>query len=138
MVVAGRMNRVAFYCRMNHRDKDYTKFLPEVEKILDEKFGKNNWEMKLFFEVASGADAERKEFNRLKAEINAGNFEAVVTMKASTLARDWKQFFEFMEVCEAGEVSVFCIYQPEDAEEIYRRIKKFKMMYFEGCGMDED
>lgn len=92
MVVAGRMNRVAFYCRMNHRDKDYTKFLPEVEKMLDEKFGKNNWEMKLFFEVASGADAERKEFNRLKAEINAGNFEAVVTMKASTLKRNtWQE-----------------------------------------------
>lgn len=94
--------------------------------------------MKLFFEVASGADAERKEFNRLNAEIKAGNFEAVVTMKASTLARDWKQFLEFMEVCEASKMRVFCIYQPEDAEEIYQRIKKFKQMYFEGCGMDED
>lgn len=135
MVATGRMNRVAFYCRMNHRDKDYTRFLPEIEEMLDEKFGKNKWEMKLFFEVASGADAKRKEFSRLKAEIQAGNFESVVTMKASTLARDWEQFLEFMETCEASEVSVFCIHQPENAEEIYQRIQRFKQLYFEGCGV---
>lgn len=135
MATEERINRVAFYCRMNHRDKDYTKFLPEVKEMLDEKFGKNKWEMKLFFEVASGADAKRKEFNRLKAEIQSGNFESVVTMKASTLARDWEQFLEFMETCEASEVRVFCIYQPENAEEIYQRIKRFKQLYFEGCGV---
>ena len=51
---------------------------------------------------------------------------------------DMEQSVEFMEVCEASKMRVFCIYQPEDAEEIYQRIKKFKQMYFEGCGMDED
>ena len=32
MVIAGRVNRVAFYCRMNHRDHDYTQFLDDVKK----------------------------------------------------------------------------------------------------------
>lgn len=135
MAAEERIYQVAFYCRMNHRDKEYIRFLPEVEEMLDIKFGKNKWEMKLFFEVASGTDAKRKEFSRLKAEIQAGNFESVVTMKASTLARDWKQFLEFMEICETSEVRVFCIHQPENAEEIYQRIKRFKQLYFEGCGM---
>ena len=35
MVIAGRVNRVAFYCRMNHRDHDYTQFLDDVKKRLE-------------------------------------------------------------------------------------------------------
>ena len=39
MVIAGRVNRVAFYCRMNHRDHDYTQFLDDVKKTV----GKSLW-----------------------------------------------------------------------------------------------
>ena len=30
MVIAGTINRVAFYCRVNHRDRDYEKYLDDV------------------------------------------------------------------------------------------------------------
>ena len=39
MVIAGRVNRVAFYCRMNHRDHDYTQFLDDVKKRLERAYG---------------------------------------------------------------------------------------------------
>ena len=29
MVIAGTINRVAFYCRVNHRDRDYEKYLEQ-------------------------------------------------------------------------------------------------------------
>ena len=43
MVIAGRVNRVAFYCRMNHRDHDYTQFLDDVKKRLERAYGKQEW-----------------------------------------------------------------------------------------------
>ena len=70
MVIAGRVNRVAFYCRMNHRDHDYTQFLDDVKKRLERAYGKQEWELKIYFEEASGADPDRKEFNRLKQDIS--------------------------------------------------------------------
>lgn len=33
MVIAGTINRVAFYCRVNHRDRDYEKYLDDVMKL---------------------------------------------------------------------------------------------------------
>lgn len=30
MVIAGTINRVAFYCRVNHRDRGYEKYLDDV------------------------------------------------------------------------------------------------------------
>lgn len=132
MVVAGRVNKVAFYCRMNHSNRDYTQFLPEVELALDERFGKGNWEMKLFYEIASGVDPDRNEFNHLKMELKAGNYDAVITITASRLSRDWKQFMDFMGLCQEKQVEVITVRQPEDAQQIYDRITLFERNYFEG------
>ena len=97
MVIAGTINRVAFYCRVNHRDRDYEKYLDDVMRRLEEEYGKQKWDLQIFFEEASGADPNRKEFNRLKAEIAAKKIDVVVTMRAATIARNWGQFMEFME-----------------------------------------
>lgn len=133
MVVTGRINKVAFYCRMNHKDRDYTQFHEEIQRVLDEKYGEKNWEIQLFFEVASGADSNRREFARLKAKIKAKEIDVVVTVKAAMLARVWNQFIEFIKLCEENEVAVICIREPEDAYPIYKRIQLFIQEYFEGC-----
>ena len=80
MVIAGTINRAAFYCRVNHRDRDYTQYLDAVMRRLEEEYGKQEWDLQIFFEEASGADPNRKEFNRLKAEITAKKIDVVVTM----------------------------------------------------------
>ena len=36
MVIAGTINRVAFYCRVNHRDRGYEKYLDDVMRQLEE------------------------------------------------------------------------------------------------------
>ena len=109
MVIAGTINRVAFYCRVNHRDRDYEKYLDDVMRRLEEEYGKQKWDLQIFFEEASGADPNRKEFNRLKAEIAAKKIDVVVTMRAATIARNWGQFMEFMLICsktEAGRLLI--------------------------------
>ena len=78
MVISGRVNRVAFYCRVNHRDRDYEKYLDDVMKRLEEKYGKQEWDLQIFFEEASGADPDRKEFNRLKMEIAAKKMKKAI------------------------------------------------------------
>ena len=83
MVIAGTINRVAFYCRVNHRDRDYEKYLDDVLRRLEEEYGKQKWDLQIFFEEASGADPNRKEFNRLKAKIAAKKIDVVVTMRAA-------------------------------------------------------
>ena len=132
MVVAGRINKVAFYCRMNHRNRDYTQFLPEVSQTLDKRFGEGNWEMQMFYEIASGVDPARKEFNRLKMELRAGKFDTVITITVSRLSRDWMQFMDFMKLCREKQIEVIPVRQPEDAQLIYDRIMKFEEDYFEG------
>lgn len=132
MVIAGTVNRAAFYCRVNHRDRDYEKYLDDVMRRLEEEYGKQEWDMQIFFEEASGADSDRREFNRLKVEIIAEKIDAVVTMKASTIARDWEQFMEFMLICSRKNVKVMCIDKGEDAQFIFQRIQKFKERFFEG------
>ena len=47
---------------------DYEKYLDDVMRGLEEEYGKQKWDLQIFFEEASGADPNRKEFNRLKAE----------------------------------------------------------------------
>lgn len=132
MIIAGTVNRAAFYCRVNHRDRDYGKYLDDVMRRLEEEYGKQKWDLQIFFEEASGADPDRKEFNRLKAEITAGKIDAVVTMKAATIARDWGQFMEFMQICGRKNVKVVCIDRTEDAQSIFQRIQEFKERFFEG------
>lgn len=132
MVVAERINKVAFYCRMNHRNRDYTQFLPEVSQTLDKRFGKGNWEMQMFYEIASGVDPVRKEFNHLKMELRAGKFDTVITITASRLSMDWMQFMDFMKLCREKQVEVITVRQPEDAQLIYNRIMQFEQNYFEG------
>lgn len=135
MVIAGKINRVAFYCRVNHRDRDYEKYLDDVMKRLEEKYGKQKWDLQIFFEEASGADPDRKEFNRLKMEIAAKKIDVVVTMKAATIAHDWGQFIEFMAICSKNNVEVLCIDEIEDAQAIFQRIQEFKKMFFERSGV---
>lgn len=132
MVVSGRITRVAFYCRMNHRDRDCSQFYEEIQDALNQKYGEGNWEMKTFYEIASGANPNRGEFSRLKMEIVTGYWDAVVTMKADTIARDWKQFLEFMRTCDSKGVEVICTRGPGIAYPIYERIEKFIGDYFEG------
>ena len=138
MVIAGRVNRVAFYCRMNHRDHDYTQFLDDVKKRLERAYGKQDWELKIYFEEASGDDQDRKEFNRLKQDISQDQIDVVVSVRAAMIARDWGQFMEFMESCEKAQVEVLCLDEVEDAGRIFQRIQKFIAAYFEGseetCG----
>ena len=75
---------------------------------------------------------DRKEFNRLKAEISAKKIDVVVTMRTSTIARNWVQFMEFMLICSKKNVEVVCIDKVEDASAIFRRIQEFKERFFEG------
>lgn len=131
MVVVGNIVKVAFYCRMNHRDKDYTQFLDSVCKMLDMQFGKDQWKMELYFEVASGSNPDRKQFKHLKADIDDRKINAVITVRAAMIARDWEQFIGFMELCGKKDVRVFCTEGPDMAEEIYERICSFSEAYLE-------
>lgn len=56
----------------------------------------------------------------------------VVTMRASTIARNWGQFMELMLICSKKNVEVVCIDKVEDAMAIFRRIQEFKKRFFEG------
>gem|GEM_PF-633178 len=111
---------------------DYEKYLDDVMRRLEEEYGKQKWDLQIFFEEASGADPNRKEFNRLKAEIAAKKIDVVVTMRAATIARNWGQFMEFMLICSKKNVEVVCIDKVEDAQAIFRRIQEFKKRFFEG------
>ena len=108
--------------------------LENAKKCADENkgYGKQKWDLQIFFEEASGTDPNRKEFNRLKAEIAAKKIDVVVTMRAATIARNWEQFMEFMLICSKRNVEVVCIDKVEDAHAIFRRIQEFKKRFFEG------
>jgi len=130
MTISGKTKRVAFYCRMNHRDRDYTQFMDAVLSTLEKRYGKQEWDIKIFFEVASGNDPDRKKFALLKSEIKSGNIDVVVSVASSMIARDWKQFMEFMEICEKAHVDVICTKDVEDAQPMYQRIRQFTEEYF--------
>lgn len=86
----------------------------------------------MFYEIASGVDPARKELNRLKMEMRAGKFDAVITITTSRLSRDWMQFMDFMKLCREKQIEVITVRQLEDAQLIYDRIMKFEEDYFEG------
>lgn len=130
-MIAGRISRVAFYARMNYTRRDYKQYLPVAEELLNQRFGNMKWEMKVFYEIASGMSLDREQFIRLKAEIEDGNLDTVVTIKATTIARDWQQFIGFMELCEKHSVPVICVDDSEDAQRQYEVIRQFKQEY---CG----
>lgn len=133
MVISGQVNKVAFYCRMNHRDRDYEKYLDAVMKKLKVVYGEQEWKLKIYFEVASGADPDRKKWNLLKEELMAGRINVVVSVRASMIARDWGQFLEFMKICEDAQAEVLCLDAVENAAGIYQRIREFENAYFKGC-----
>ncbi len=132
MVIAGRCARVAFYCRMTHSDHDYTRFLGRITEMLDEKYGSGKWKMELYFEIASGADPDRKEFAQLKDDIRAGKVDTVISVRAAMIARDWGQFLEFMDLCKEKGVEVLTSEGPDEAAPIYGRIRGFVNAYFNG------
>lgn len=131
MTITGTTNKAAFYCRVNHRDRDYEKYLGDVMKKLEE-YKKQEWDLQIFFEEASGADPDRKELNFLKETIVAEKIAVVITMRATTIARDWGQFIEFMILCQEKNVKVLCLDRIEDAEVIFKRIRQFQEIYFKG------
>ena len=59
MVNAGTINRVAFYCRVNHRDRDYEKYLDDVMRRLEEEYGKQKWDLQIFFELQEPTRTEK-------------------------------------------------------------------------------
>lgn len=132
MIKKNELNNVAFYCRVNHRDRDYEQYMEDVMRRLEEEFGNHKWNLQIFFEEASGADPDRKEFNHLKAEIVAKKIDVVVTIRASTIARNWEQFMGVMLTCSKQNVEVVCIDKVENARAIFLRIQEFKERFFEG------
>ena len=52
--------------------------------------------------------------------------------KRQRLSRDWKQFMDFMGLCQEKQVEVITVRPPEDAQQIYDRITLFDRNYFEG------
>lgn len=130
------MMQVAYYYRTTHRDHGYGKYMEPGKAVLDKKYGETEKKEQVFWDEASGADGNRKEFRRLLGEIEAGHIHVVVTKDASMIARDWKQFMEFMGACKDHGVEVLCFHEREDAAKMFERIQKFISEYFEG-GMDE-
>ena len=65
MIKENRLSNLAFYCRVNHRDRDYEQYLKDVMKRLEEEFGKREWNLQIFFEEESEEDQDQKEFSRM-------------------------------------------------------------------------
>lgn len=130
------MMQVAYYYRTTHRDHGYGKYVEPGKAVLDKKYDETEKKERVFWDEASGADGNRKEFRRLLGEIEAGHIHVVVTKDAAMIARDWKQFMEFMGACKEHGVEVLCFHEREDAAKMFERIQKFISEYFEG-GMDE-
>lgn len=137
MKIIENIKQVAFYCRMNHKDHNYSQFFEEVRAVLEQHYGTQQWELHHYFEVASGADPNRIQFGKLKSDIKAGGMDAVVTIQTDMLAPDWTQFLEFMNLCEEKNVEVVCSREGADAMAQYLRIQEFLQNYVEGGGADE-
>ena len=94
---------MAFYCRVNHRDRDYEKYLDDVMRRLEEEYGKQKWDLQIFFEEASGADQNRKEFNCSKKNVDVVCIDKVEDAQAifRRIQEFQKRFFEGSDVmCE--------------------------------------
>lgn len=130
MVIPERKNQVAYYYRTTHRDHGYEKYVEPGKGALQKQYGEIKKEEYFFWDEASGADGNRKEFRRLIEEIQAGHIHVVVTKDAVMIARDWKQFFEFMEACDKARVDVISINEDVDAWRQYVCVKNFVKEYF--------
>lgn len=130
MVIPERKNQVAYYYRTTHRDHGYDKYVEPGREALVKRYGNIKKEEHFFWDEASGVDGNRKEFRRLIAEIQAGHIHVVVTRNATMIARDWQQFFEFMEACDKAGVPVICINEDGDAWKQYECVKRFVKEYF--------
>ena len=130
MVIPERKNQVAYYYRTTHRDHGYDKYVELGREALVKCYGEIKKEELFFCEEASGMDGKRKEFRRLISEIQAGHIHVVVTRNATMIARDWQQFFEFMEACDKTNVDVVSMEEQEDAWKQYCRVKDFVKEYF--------
>lgn len=130
MVIPERKNQVAYYYRTTHRDHGYGKYMEPGREALFQRYGKIKKEEQFFWDEASGADGNRKRFRQLIEEIQTGNIHVVVTRDAPMIARDWKQFFEFMEACDKTGTDVVSIDKKQDAWEQYIRAKEFVKAYF--------
>lgn len=130
MVIPERKNQVAYYYRTTHRDHGYDKYVEPGREALTKRYGNIKKEEHFFWDEASGVDGNRKEFRRLIVEIQAGHIHVVVTRNATMIARDWQQFFEFMEACDKANVDVVSINSWEDAWEQYSRVRDFVKVYF--------
>lgn len=133
MVIPERKNQVAYYYRTTHRDHGYDKYVEPGREALTKHYGDIKKEEHFFWDEASGVDGNRKKFRCLISEIQAGHVHVVVTRNATMIARDWQQFFEFMEVCDKANVDVVSINSWEDAWEQYNRVRDFVKEY---CGRE--
>lgn len=130
MVIPEGVNQVAYYYRTTHRDHGYEKYIEPGKTALEERYGAVKKKEHFFWDEGSGADGSRKEFLRLMEEIKKGHIHVVVTRDAAMIARDWKQFLEFMKICDRANVDVVSIGKEADAWEQYSRIRKFIKDYF--------
>ena len=122
--------QVAYYYRTTHRDHGYEKYVEPGRKAFRRRYGKRTLEEHFFWDEASGVDTNRKAFRQLIEEIQAGHVRVVVTRDATMIARDWQQFFEFMEACDKAGVPVICINEDGDAGKQYECVKRFVKEYF--------
>lgn len=130
MVIPERKNQVAYYYRTTHNDHGYDKYTEPGREALFSRYGDIKKEEQFFWDEASGTDGKRKEFRRLIGKIRAGHIHVVVTRDAVMIARDWQQFFEFMEACDKAGVDVVSIREEGDAWKQYCRVKDFVKEYF--------
>ena len=130
MVIPERKNQVAYYYGTTHCDHGYERYIEPGKEVLRKRSGEIKKEEYFFWDEASGTDGNRKEFRRLISEIQAGHIHVVVTRDATMIARDWKQFFEFMQTCDKAGVDVVCIREDRDAQKQYTCVKQFVKEYF--------
>lgn len=62
--------------------------------------------------------------------IQAGKIHVVVTRDVAMIARDWQQFFEFMEACDKAGTDVVSIDKEQDAWNQCIRVRELVKEYF--------
>lgn len=60
MVIAGRVKRIGFYCRMNRSDSD-AQFWDGIRRSMEKSYGKKDCELKIMIEKTTGTDPDRKQ-----------------------------------------------------------------------------
>ena len=82
MVIAGTINRVAFYCRVNHRDRDYEKYLDDVMRRLEEEYGKRKFPGERTASIQLYKDNRFHDFGR---NVNGDIFDLMIHVRGCTL-----------------------------------------------------